>query len=118
MILTSLVEKFNALVPDSIFKDLHSLPIVLNKILRLQEVGARVREGFDDGGFRKRSSRSILYSCLAKSDLDKVINDLQRKVNPSCVAFDETKAELRNLVASMNVDSGAWLKAGYFSISK
>ena len=58
------------------------------------------------------------YSCLAKSDLNKVINDLQRKVNPSCVGFDETKAELRNLVASMNVDSGAWLKAGYFSISK
>ena len=76
-LLTSLVEKFNALVPDSIFKDLHSLPAVLNKILRLQEVGARVREGFDDDGFRKRSSQSILYSCLAKSDLDKLINDLQ-----------------------------------------
>ena len=71
-----------------------------------------MREGFDDDGFRKRSSQSILYSCLAKSDLDKVINDLQRKVNPSCVGFDETKAELRNLLASMNVDSGAWLKAG------
>ena len=70
-----------------------------------------MREGFDDDGFRKRFSRSILYSCLAKSDLDKLINDLQRKVNPSCAGFDETKAELRNLVASMNVDSGAWLKA-------
>ena len=41
---------------------------------------------------------------MAKSDLD--------KVNPSCAGFDETKAELMNLVASMNVDSGAWLKAG------
>ena len=96
--MTSFVEEFNALVPDSIFKDLYSLPAVLNKILRLQEVGAPVREGFDDDGFRKRSSQSILYSYLAKSDLDKLINDLQRKVNPSCDGFDETKAELRNLV--------------------
>ena len=64
----------------------------------------------------KRSSQSILYivdsSYLAKSDLDKLIDDLQNNANPSCVGFDETKAELRNLVASMNVDSGAWLKAG------
>ena len=64
----------------------------------------------------KRSSQSILYivdsSYLAKSDLDKLIDDLQNKVNPSCAGFDEIKAELKYLVASMNVDSGAWLEAG------
>ena len=59
-LLTSFVEKLNALVPDSILKDLHSLPAVLNKIPRLQEVGARVREGFDDDGFKKRCAKYFL----------------------------------------------------------
>ena len=71
-----------------------------------------MRESFDDDVFRKRSPQSILFSHLAKSDLDNLIGDLQSKVNPSSAGFDETKAEHRNLVASMNVDSGAWLTAG------
>ena len=62
--------------------------------------------------FRKKSSQSFLCSHLAKSDLDKLIDNLQSKVNPSCAGFEETRAEYKNLVASMNVDSGAWLKAG------
>ena len=63
--------------------------------VQVQDNGARLREveGFEDDVCRKRSSQSVLYNNLAKSYLDRLIDNLQSQVNPSNPCFEERRAE-------------------------
>ena len=49
-----------------------------------------------------------MYSHLLKSDLDRLIENLQSRANRYNDDFEEYGTGYRNFVALMNVDTGAW----------
>lgn len=84
----TLIEKFNELAPDSIFKNQLSLFANLNEIAWLDADRTQPYEDFDENTCKRSSSQCVLHDQLARSGLGKSIEKLQSRLNPNNPHFE------------------------------